>query len=80
MKLALVVPGGVDRSGEARVIPAILALAGRLARRHEVHVYALRQEASPGEWMLAGARVHNIGDGATRLRAIRAIRAEHVHH
>jgi glycosyltransferase involved in cell wall biosynthesis len=77
MKLALVVPGGVDRSGEARVIPAILALAGRLARRHEVHVYALRQEASPGEWMLAGARVHNIGDGATRLRAIRAIRAEH---
>jgi glycosyltransferase involved in cell wall biosynthesis len=77
VKIALVVPGGVDRGGEARVIPALLALVARLARRHDVHVYALRQESSPGEWMLAGARVHNIGDGATRLRAIRAIRAEH---
>ncbi|MGN6113111.1 MAG: glycosyltransferase family 4 protein [Luteimonas sp.] len=77
MKIALVVPGGVDRGGEARVIPAFLALVARLARRHDVHVYALRQEAAPGEWTLAGARIHNIGDGATRLRAIRAIRAEH---
>lgn len=77
MKIALVVPGGVDRGGEERVIPAFLALIERLARRHEVHVFALRQEAAAGEWPLAGARVHNIGDGWTRLRAIRAIRAEH---
>lgn len=77
MKLALVVPGGVDRSGEYRVIPALLALLERLARTHEVHVFVLRQEAQPGRWELCGAMIHNIGDGATRRRAIAAIRAEH---
>ena len=77
MKLALVVPGGVDRSGEFRVIPALLALLERLARTHEVHVFALQQEAAPGDWELAGASIHNIGAGRTRLRAIAAIRAEH---
>jgi glycosyltransferase involved in cell wall biosynthesis len=77
VKIALVVPGGVDRSGEFRVIPVLLALIERLARAHGVHVFALRQEALPGRWALHGAVVHNIGDGWTRLRAIRAIRAEH---
>lgn len=77
MKLALVVPGGVDRSGEQRVIPALLALIERLARLHELHVFALRQERADGEWELAGASIHNIGDGQTRLRAIRALCAEH---
>lgn len=77
MKLALVVPGGVDRSGERRVIPALLALIERLSRRHEVHVFALHQEAARAEWMLAGARIHNIGEGWTRVRAVRAILAEH---
>ncbi|KLD68868.1 hexosyltransferase, partial [Xanthomonas hyacinthi DSM 19077] len=28
-------------------------------------------------WELLGARIHNIGDGRTRLRAVAAIRAEH---
>lgn len=79
MKLALVVPGGVDRSGEFRVIPVLLTLIERLARTHEVHVFALHQEAVPGCWKLAGATVHNIGEGWTRLRAIAAIRAEHRH-
>lgn len=77
MKLALVVPGGVDRSGTARVIPALLSLIGRLAQVHEVHVFALRQEARPDSWRLAGATIHNIGDGWQRLRAVAAIRAEH---
>lgn len=77
MKLALVVPGGVDRSAEYRVIPALLALIERLAARHEVHVFALRQEADPATWMLRNARVHNIGNGVTRLRAVRAILAQH---
>ncbi|MEO8997724.1 MAG: glycosyltransferase family 4 protein, partial [Rhodanobacter sp.] len=77
MKLALVVPGGVDRSGEFRVIPVLLALIERLARTHEVHVFALRQEAMADHWELAGAAVHNIGDHWTRLRAIAAIRGEH---
>ena len=77
MKLALAVPGGVDRSGEFRVIPALLALLQRLAVHHEVHVFALHQEPAPGAWDLLGARVHNIGRGATRLRAVRAILREH---
>ena len=77
MKLALVVPGGVDRSGEVRVIPALLALIERLSRNHDVHVFALHQEAVAGSWKLAGATIHNIGDGWTHLRGIAAIRAEH---
>ncbi|WNL44360.1 glycosyltransferase family 4 protein [Dyella sp. BiH032] len=77
MKLALVVPGGVDRGGEERVIPVLLSLIARLAREHEVHVFALRQEAKPGRWPLAGATVHNIGDGWQRTRAVAAILREH---
>jgi len=77
VKLALVVPGGVDRSGEFRVIPVLLALIERLARTHEVHVFALQQEAVAGRWELAGATIHNIGERWTRLRAIAAIRTEH---
>jgi glycosyltransferase involved in cell wall biosynthesis len=77
MKIALVVPGGVDRSGEYRVIPALLALIRRLAAAHDVHVFALSQEPGPGAWMLEGAHVHNIGAGRTRPRAVRAILREH---
>ena len=77
MKIALVVPGGVDRSGTDRVIPVLLALIRRLASRHELHVYALRQEDARGEWELCGAQIHNVGTGCTRWRALRAIRAEH---
>ena len=76
MKLALVVPGGVDRGGERRVIPALLALIERLAALHELHVFALRQEERSGTWNLRGARVHNIGAGWSRARAVRAILAE----
>ncbi|MDV0438250.1 glycosyltransferase family 4 protein [Xanthomonas sacchari] len=77
MKLALVVPGGVDRSGEYRVIPAFLSLIERLARAHELHVFVLHQEPLPAQWDLLGARIHNIGAVRTRWRAIAAIRAEH---
>jgi glycosyltransferase involved in cell wall biosynthesis len=77
MKLCLVVPGGVDASGEYRVIPALLALIARLSRCHDVHVFALNQQPLPGSWQLAGARIHNIGTGNTRLRAVAAIRREH---
>lgn len=77
MKIALVVPGGVDRSAEYRVIPALLAVIARLSSKHDVHVFALHQEDRPASWDLAGARIHNIGSGHTRVRAIRAICAEH---
>src|ERR1700693_1365893 len=77
MRIALVVPGGVDRSGEYRVIPALLALIVRLSARHDVHVFALNQEAQPGDWNLAGARIHNIGMAHTRGGALRMICAMH---
>ena len=77
MKIALVVPGGVDRTGEYRVIPALLALIAHLSVQHEVHVFALRQEDRSSHWRLLGAHIHNIGTGNTRLKAIRAICAEH---
>lgn len=77
MKIALVVPGGVDRSGEYRVIPALLALMKQLTLNHELHVFALTQEPTPGDWMLTGARVHNIGLKRTRPRAVMAILREH---
>jgi hypothetical protein len=34
MRVALVVTGGVDRSGRERVIPALLSFVERQARRH----------------------------------------------
>ena len=73
----MVVPGGVDRSGEYRVIPVLLALLARLASRNEVHVFALRQESRRASWDLAGAHIHNIGTGFTIPRAIQAIRVIH---
>lgn len=77
MKIALVVPGGVDASGEYRVIPALLALIRRLSIHHQVHVFALLQEPQPRSWDLLGAHIHNIGARHTRTRAIREIQAEH---
>jgi len=77
MKVALVVPGGVDRSGEYRVIPVLLGLIERLSRVHEVHVFALRQEQIASSWKFAGATIHNIGEGRIHLRSVTAIRAEH---
>jgi glycosyltransferase involved in cell wall biosynthesis len=76
-RIALVVPGGVDRSGEYRVIPALLALITRLSAHNDVQVFVLKQEPEPGSWELAGARIHNIGSQRTRMRAVRAIVALH---
>ncbi|MGH7506351.1 MAG: glycosyltransferase family 4 protein, partial [Longimicrobiales bacterium] len=77
MKIAIVVPGGVDRGGVERVIPALLALIGRVARIHETHVFALAQEPRPGRWLLRGAVVHNTGRPATGPRTVTSILREH---
>lgn len=78
MKIAIVVPGGVDRSGTHRVIPCLLWLIERLVRAgDEVHVFALQQEARPGEWQLFGATVRNAGARPRRLRTLAAMLAEH---
>jgi glycosyltransferase involved in cell wall biosynthesis len=73
VRIALVVPGGVDRSGEYRVIPALIAFIHRLALQDEVHVLALRQEDNACDWDLAGARIHSVGSRRTRLRAVRLL-------
>jgi hypothetical protein len=57
----MIVPGGVDRSAQVRVMPVLLALIGRLARRHEVLVVAINQEPEPCDYRLLGARVVNLG-------------------
>lgn len=73
MRIALVVPGGVNRDGEYRVIPAILWLIERLARRHDVQVVVLRQEPRPASWALLGATIHNIGTRPRRVGAVRTL-------
>jgi glycosyltransferase involved in cell wall biosynthesis len=79
MRVALVVPGGVDRTGEQRVIPAFLGLMRHLSARHDLQVFALAQEPAPGRWTLCGAHVHNVGGArATRLlRMVTGLRREH---
>ncbi|MES2178527.1 MAG: glycosyltransferase family 4 protein [Gemmatimonadota bacterium] len=78
MKIAILIHGGVDRSGSVHVIPAVLWLLERLARRHEVHVFSFNQEPRPAEWELLGATIHNVGPGrGWRGRLLRAFREEH---
>jgi glycosyltransferase involved in cell wall biosynthesis len=78
VKIALIVPGGVDRSGSERVIPCLLWLIERLTRSgDEVHVFALNQEPKPGEWPLLGATVHNAGGQWPRLRTVAGMLRQH---
>ncbi len=78
MKIALIVPGGVDRSGTHRVIPCLLWLMERLtAAGVDLHVFAVSQEPDPGTWTLHGAVVHNAGRRARRLRTTQAVIREH---
>lgn len=78
MKVALVVPGGVDRSGTERVIPGLLWLIERLVRAgDQVHVFALDQRPMPGRWELLGAIVHNAGRAPRRLRSLRDLLRGH---
>lgn len=81
MKIAIITPGGVDRSGVARVIPCLLWFIERLVRSgDEVHIFALRQEPESGQWPLLGARVRNTGGTGPLVRGTRMLfdlRSEH---
>jgi glycosyltransferase involved in cell wall biosynthesis len=61
MRIALIVPGGVDRSARVRVIPVLLALIERLAKRNRVLVVAINQEPQACDYPLLGAHVVNLG-------------------
>jgi glycosyltransferase involved in cell wall biosynthesis len=63
MRIAYVVPGGVDPPGGDRVIPFVHHLVGAMAARHEVTVVAVGHDTKPGEWSLLGARVVNVPVG-----------------
>ena len=67
------VTGGVDASARERVVPALLWLVERLARRHDVHVFALHYHREPRSYPLLGAAVHDLGrvDGPPGLRRLR---------
>lgn len=78
MKIAILTPGGVDRSGTERVIPCLLWLIERLVQRgHEVHVFALNQEPSPARWALLGATVHNAGRRPRTWHTLLTLLREH---
>ena len=61
MRIGLVVTGGVDRSGRERVVPSLLWLVERLARRHDVCVFVLHHYPEECSYSLLGATVHDIG-------------------
>ena len=65
MRVGLVVSGGVDRSGRD-IVPAYLWLIERLARRHELHVFALHYGAMRDQYPLLGATVHDLGTRRVR--------------
>jgi glycosyltransferase involved in cell wall biosynthesis len=73
MRIGFVVTGGVDRSGRERVVPSLLWLVERLARRHDVHVFALHHYREACTYPLLGATVHDVGrvDGPPGLRLAR---------
>lgn len=73
MRIGLVVTGGVDASGRERVVPALLWLIERLARRHDVHVFALHYHPEARSYPLLGATVHDLGrvEGPPGLRRLR---------
>ena len=77
MNIALIIPGGVDRSGTHRVIPALLWLIERLAVHHRVHVISLHSHEEPGTYSLLNATVHVVGRSNSIRRVLGVLR--HVH-
>jgi glycosyltransferase involved in cell wall biosynthesis len=73
MKILVVVPGGFDRSGRERVIPALLWLVERLARRHSVQVCTLERAGDACSYPLAGAQVHALGRAQRGMPGLRAL-------
>lgn len=73
MRIGIIVPGGVDRSGRERVIPVFLNLIERLARSHSVCVFALRQGPAYERYELGGTTIVNIGRTTALPRGLRPV-------
>jgi glycosyltransferase involved in cell wall biosynthesis len=73
MRIALVVTGGLDRSGREHVIPALVSLLERLAARHHVVAYVLRYHHTPCRYLLGGAVVRDLGRPEGIWRQIRTL-------
>ncbi len=63
MRVAYVVPGGVDAPGGERIIPFVHHLVRTMGERHDVVVVATGHDPEPGEWTLFGAPVVNVPIG-----------------
>jgi glycosyltransferase involved in cell wall biosynthesis len=80
MRVGLVVPGGVDRSGRDRVVPSLLLLVERLAARFDLTVFVVDYHPEPQTYPLLGATVRDLGRvtgprGLRRLRITARLRA-----
>src|SRR6185503_16978769 len=73
LRIGLVLTGGVDRSGRERVVPSLLWLVERLARRHDVHVFVLHYYREACDYPLRGAAIHDLGrvEGPPGMRLFR---------
>ena len=85
MKIAIVVTGGLHPSGREQVVPAWLAVFSELAKRHELHAFALRHLPSAQSYELKGFTVHDLGSpsaplGLTPWAQARALRRAIARH
>jgi hypothetical protein len=64
MRIAWVVPGGVDEGGRERVVPCWLWLLRRIARRHEVVVFVTGNHDQARTYPLLGASIVDLGSPA----------------
>jgi glycosyltransferase involved in cell wall biosynthesis len=77
MRIAWVVPGGVDETGRERVVPSWLWLLERIAARHDVTVFVTGAHNRPRSYALLGASVVDLGrpSGPRGLRLVSHHRA-----
>jgi glycosyltransferase involved in cell wall biosynthesis len=54
------VPGGFGVDDRRHNIPALMALVGELAARHEVHVFSFVDPGEGGDHFLVGAHIHRV--------------------
>ncbi|HEY4124323.1 MAG TPA: glycosyltransferase family 4 protein [Rhizomicrobium sp.] len=78
VKIAFLIPGGVDREGVQNIVPCFLWLIEWLVKNgDEVHVFTLYQERRAAHWKLLGANIHNAGGNHPTFRMLAQFVREH---